>query len=1013
MKKEEKSNNRLFNFNFSRMRKLTLLLCALVAGLSCAMAQTSISGKVLMAENDEPVIGASIVVKGANASAITDIDGKFTIKIPEGASRTLVITYIGMEKQEVFARNGMVVRLASSDQTLDDVVIVGYQTIRKEAKTGSISTVKGDELSSIPETSVDKMLSGKMAGVSISSTNGQPGSTTQIRVRGSSSLQAGNEPLYVVDGIPIESGSTSALSNTVNPIALINPSDIASITVLKDAAAASIYGSRAANGVILITTKSGEAGKSKITLRARYGVSSIANDNDFGMANLQEYVQWQRDARRNAGHDVDNPASDYYFPEALAAGPSTNWLKELTQNAELQEYEVVASGGAGKTTYHSSLSYNKSEGIIPTVGFEKMQLRVNLDTELNKWIKMGARIHGGYMKQKDTTNGLIGGNGLGPSNPFFSGMALAPTQVAYNEDGSYNFDLPSMLNINPIAILYEQEQYDKQYKFNGSVYLDWKPIKQLTFRTNNSIEYATTNGRNYSPAFMNTASYGASLNTAIADYRILTTSNTIAYDDIFNDSHSLNILLGQEANAYVYSYLQGLSYHVNEQRPYHSVDVLTEDQYPRDGLSESAMVSFFGVAEYNYNARYYVKGSLRADGSSKFGPDRRWGLFWAASASWNMHNEAFFEDVKDVLNVMKFRYSYGVNGNDNIGLYAHYGLYGTGVYNGITAQLPAQLPNRDLTWETNKTHNIGVDFRLWDRFGGSIDWYTRRTEDMLVSAPLPYTTGFSSQTQNIGSLKNTGLEIQLDADILQTNDWKWTAGLNFAANRSEILELANGLEYMGSASIRNMVGEKFYTYWLYDYAGVNPQNGNALWRNEEGLLTENAEEARRINAGSPEPLWTGGFNTELAWRGLSLGIQLEARYGNKVFNNDRQLFEGDGTYADMNVWKGAMNYWKKPGDTNVLPKPVYDNTSRSDQTSTRYLEDGSYLRIKDITLAYSLPTKWTKKALMSGVRIYASALNLFTFHNMNYWDPEHGVGGSTIISYPLTRSMIVGVDITF
>ncbi len=994
------------------MRKLTLLLCALVAGISCAMAQTSISGKVLMAENDEPVIGASILVKGANASAITDIDGKFTIKIPEGASRTLVVTYIGMEKQEVFARNGMVVRLTSSDQTLDDVVVVGYQTIRKEAKTGSIATVKGDELSSIPETSVDKMLSGKMAGVSVSSTNGQPGSATTIRVRGTSSLGAANAPLYVVDGIPVESGSTNALSNSVNAIALINPSDIASITVLKDAAAASIYGSRAANGVILITTKSGEAGKSKVTLRARYGVSSMANDNDFGMADLQQYVQYQRDARINAGHDVDNPASDYYFPEALAAGPSTNWLKELTRNGELQEYEVIASGGAGKTTYHASLGYNKSEGIIPTVGFEKMQLRVNLDTELNKWLKFGARIHGGYMKQKDTQNGLLGGTGLAPSNPFYSGMALAPTMLAYNEDGSYNFDLPFVFNVNPIAVLHELEQYDKQYKFNGSVYLDWKPIKQLTFRTNNSIEYATTNGRVFNPAFMNTATYGATLNTVAVNYRLLTTSNTIAYDDIFNDAHSLNILLGQEANAYVYSYLQGISQQVNEQRPYHSVGIATENQYPRDGLVESSMVSFFGVAEYSYNGRYYVKGSLRTDGSSKFGPDRRWGLFWAASASWNLHNESFFENIKDVWNVMKIRYSYGVNGNDQIGDYAHYGLYGEGIYNGAVAQAPGQLQNRNLTWETNKTHNVGIDFRLWDRFGGSIDWYTRRTEDMLVSAPLPYTTGFGSQTQNIGSLKNTGLEVQLDADIIKTNDWKWTAGLNFSANRSKILFLANGLPYMGT-TLRNMVGEQLYTYWLYDYAGVNPQNGAALWRNDEGLLTEDPNEARRINAGSPEPLWIGGLNTELSWKGLSLSVQLESRYGNKVFNQDRQLFESDGSYGDQNIWKGAMNYWKKPGDTNVLPKPIYNNSTNSDQTSTRYLEDGSYLRIKDITLAYSLPAKWTKKALMSGVRVYASALNLFTFHNMNYWDPEHGTTGATIISYPLTRSMIVGVDITF
>lgn len=994
------------------MRKLTLLLCALLAGISLAVAQTSISGTVLTAEDDEPVIGASILVKGTNASTITDNDGKFSIKIPEGAGRTLVITYIGMERQEVFARNGMVVKLTSSDQALDDVVVVGYQTIRKEAKTGSIATVKGDDLASIPETSVDKMLSGKMAGVSVSSTNGQPGSAATIRVRGTSSIGAGSDPLYVVDGIPVESGNTGALSNSMNAIAMINASDIASVTVLKDAAAASIYGSRAANGVILITTKSGEAGKSKITARARYGVTTLANDNDFGMANLQEYIQYQRDARINAGYDVDNPASEYYFPLSLAAKGGTNWMKELTRNGSLQEYELIASGGTGKTTYYTSLSYNKTEGIVPTVGFEKMQVRANLDTELNKWLKVGTRINAGYMKVSDVQNSLLGDSGLAPSNPFYSGMALAPTMPAYNEDGSYNFDLPFVFNINPLAAIKGSDKYDKQYKFNGTAYLEWKPIKQLTFRTNNSVEYAYTNSRQFSPAFINKTSFGASLNTADVQYRLLTTSNTVTYDDLFNDVHSLNIMLGQEANTYEYSHNQAISYHVNEQRPYHSVGVSVEDQTAYDGLTQTAMVSFFGVAEYSYDGRYYIKGSLRTDGSSKFGPDRRWGTFWAASASWNIHNEAFMQDIKNVLNVLKLRYSYGVNGNDNIAAYAHYGLYSDIVYNGITGQLPSQLQNRKLTWETNKTHNIGVDFRLFDRLSGSIDWYTRRTEDMLIASPLPYTTGFSSQAQNVGQIRNSGIEVQLDADIFNTNDFKWTAGVNFSANRSKVLELAPGQDFIGT-SLRYVVGEQLYTYWLYDYAGVNPQNGNALWRNEEGLLTENSNDARRINAGSPEPLWTGGFNTELSWKGLSLGIQLEARYGNKVLNQDRSLFESDGYYGDQNIWKGALNYWKQPGDMNVLPKPVYNNASNSMQTSTRYLEDGSYLRIKDITLAYNLPSKWTKKALMSGVRIYASALNLYTFHNMNYWDPEHGTTGATVISYPMTRSMIVGVDITF
>lgn len=969
--------------------------------------KTSISqqnGKVTGTVEDAlgTVIGATVVVKGTTNGTTTDIDGRFTLEGVKKGS-ILQISFVGYTTKEVkyTGQSVLKIMLQEDTKTLDEVVVVGFGTQKKVNLTGSVGTVDSEALASRPVQNAVQALQGVVPGLQITTTSGALDNKMSMSIRGTGTIGDGSDasPLVLIDGMEGDINS-------------INPQDIENISILKDAAAASIYGSRAANGVILITTKSGEAGKSKITARARYGVSTLANDNDFGMANLEEYVQYQRDARINAGYNPDDPSSEYYFPQAMAGRRATNWMKELTRNGSLQEYELIASGGAGKTTYYTSLSYNKTNGIVPTVGFEKMQIRANLDTELNKWLKMGTRLHGGYMKVSDVQNSLLGDGGLAPTNPFYSGMALAPTMNAYNEDGSYNFDLPFVFNVNPIAAIREQDKYDKQYKFNGTVYLEWKPIKQLTFRTNNSIEYATTTSRAYSPAFVNTASYGASLNTAESQYRILTTSNTITYDDLFNDDHSLNVLIGQEANTYESSFLQGISYHVNQQRPYHSVGVSVEDQRVGDGLTEMAMVSFFGVAEYNYKGRYYVKGSIRTDGSSKFGPDRRWGTFWAASASWNIHNEDFMQDIKSVLNQLKLRYSYGVNGNDNIAAYAHYGLYSDIVYNGITGQLPSQLQNRKLTWETNKTHNIGIDFRLFDRLNGSIDWYTRRTEDMLIAAPLPYTTGFASQAQNVGKIRNSGVEVQLDAEIFNTNDFKWTAGVNFAANRSKVLELAPGQDFIGT-TLRYVKGEQLYTYWLYDYAGVNPQNGNALWRNEEGLLTENYGEARRINAGSPEPLWTGGFNTELSWKGISLGIQLEARYGNKVLNQDRSLFEADGSYGDSNIWKGAMNYWKKPGDTNVLPKPVYNNSSNSSAISTRYLEDGSYLRIKDITLAYSLPSKWTKKALMSGVRIYASALNLYTFHNMNYWDPEHGTSGATIISYPMTRSMIVGVDITF
>lgn len=1010
------------------MRKLTLFLYVLCLGVLSAMAQTRISGTVLSAEDDSPVMGASVLVKGGNATALTDIDGKFTIVIPQGASKTLVISFIGMEKAEVFARDGMVVRMNSASHSLDEVLVVGYGTQRREAKTGSITQVSGDELDAIPATSVDKMLSGKLAGVQIASTSGQPGSATSIRIRGTSSINAGNEPLYVVDGIPITSGSTSVASETMNAIALINPSDIASVTVLKDAAAASIYGSRAANGVILITTKTGskDNGKASVTLRARYGGTMLANDNDFGMMNLQQYVQYYRDAATNAGYDPDMPGSEYYMPLSAANGKGTDWMDLMTRTGQLQEYEAIVSGGNSKTNYYTSLSYSNHESIIVGNGFEKMQMRANMDSEINKWLKFGTRIQGGYMKSVDTAGGE-----LAPGNPFWSGMAGAPTLGMYNADGTFidyakeaeNFRngqstfrqdqinaMSLFFNINPLMAIRDMDKWDKQYKVYGTAYLEWKPIKQLTFKTNNSVEFAATEAHIYYPHYILESASGNALNSATQFNSMFTTSNTITYNDVFADDHYLNVMVGQEAYALKYWWLMGSSQQVDADYKYHSSVASKEYSSVSDGLSNATMVSFFAMADYNYASKYYLQLALRTDGSSKFGADNRWGTFWAIGASWNMHNENFLKDVS-WLNQLKLRYSYGVNGNDDIGFYQHYGLYGVGSYNGVNISVPGQLPNKDLTWELNKTHNVGIDFRIFDRLNVTVEWYTRKTEDMLLATAIPTTTGFSSIMKNAGSIRNNGVEVQLDATIFDTNDFQWTAGLNFAANRSKVLDL-NGQEYLGS-SIRYVVGKSLMNYYLYDYAGVNPMNGNALWRDEQGQLTEDAASARRVYAGSPEPKWFGGFNTNLTWKGLSLDIQLEAKYGNKVYNNDRGVYESDGSIAIQNLWKGAANYWKKPGDTNCLPKPIMNNSTNSSQLSTRYVEDGSYLRIKDVTLAYTLPQKWTKKALMNNVRFYVSALNLYTFHNMNYWDPEHGMTGSTLVTYPMTRSVIGGIDITF
>lgn len=993
------------------MRKLTMFLCALLVGVTSAMAQKTITGTVISADDDLPVFGASVLVKGTNSSAITDADGHFSIKLPDG-SKTLVISYIGMEKTEAFARDGMVVKL-SSTTTLDEVIVVGYGVQSREAKTGAVVQVSGDELASIPATSVDQMLQGKMAGVQITSSNGQPGAATSIRVRGTSSLSAGNAPLYVVDGIPVMSGDISGgAAESTNAIALISPSDIASITVLKDAAAASIYGSRAANGVILITTKSGKnnEGKARISARVRGGVTTLANDNNYRVMHGDEWVDYQRAAIINAGMNPDDPASgSYYMPLGMKAQKWNYWMDELTRTGTLQEYEVNAQGGNDKTNYFASLAYNNTQGVTYGSDYQNIRMRVNVDSQLNKWLKFGARVNGGYIHMTgESTNQA---DTWTYTNPFFAGVVMPPFYSVYNEDGTFNFDLPMYNDINPLAYAYDKNTYDEHFKMNGSMYLEWKPIRQLTFKTNNSVELLFTRNYSFEPGYMTTTDQNF-VGGGNSQYRNVTTSNTAVYEDTFNEEHYLRVLLGQE---YYFTKSFGDSYaarEVNELLPF--PDNAPQSTYQLGYSSvEDKMLSFFGVADYNYKQRYYLQASIRGDGSSLFGENKRWGLFWSVGASWNIDKEAFMQDA-EWLNQLKLRYSYGVNGNNNIGAYLAYALYGTGVYNGVNGSAPINLPNPDLTWETNLAHNVGVDFRFWDRFSGTLEYYHRTTEDMLLATPIPLTTGFGSMTKNVGSLLNQGFEAQLGVDIFNTNDFQWTFGVNFSLNKSKVIDIA-GNEYLSLGNgIRAYEGEQLMQFFLYDYAGVNPVNGEGLWYDENGNITTDFNSARRVRCGSPEPIATGGFNTALNWNGIDFSANFEYKIGNMLLYPDHQLIWNDGATFGYNQLAVASNYWKNIGDTGVSPKPIANNGSSSAYTySTRFLERGDYLRIKDVTLGYTLPQKWTKKAAMSNVRIYLSGYNLFTFHDATYWDPERGVSGVSLGQYPTTKSFVVGLDISF
>ena len=1000
----------------------TIALCLFIS-IGAALAQTiKVSGTVTDAANGEPVVGAAVQLKGSSSTyALTDDLGNYQLSVPSNG--TLSVSCLGFLPTEmpVSGRTLLNISLRPDTQTLDDVIVVAYGTVRREANTGSVASVKNEQLAQAPATSVDKMLSGKMAGVSITSGSGQPGSTSTIRVRGTSSINAGNEPLWVVDGIPVMSSDYRQLSSVGvgggSSSTFLNPNDIESITVLKDAAAASVYGSRAANGVILVTTKSGKSGKAKFTARAKFGAQQLINDNNLRPLTGEELLEYRRVCAVNAGYNPDDPTSQYYFPYTLLKDGTTNWYKELTRMGSMQEYEVNATGGTDKASYYSSLAYHKNKGVFYGVDYERFTARVNADVKLTSKLSTGARINASL---SDSNSGQMGN--LYYSNPQYAMWGILPWTPFKNEDGSYNVDIPENSNTNPRANAEYDIYNDKDYRLQGSLYLEWKPIPQLSFKTTDGIEFLYESSKQYWAPETNEGSTTLWL-IGTKDVRY-TTSNTITYDDKFGD-HSVRVLVGQEAMTDTYDYLGGQSPNVDPLIPYPTTSTAAQDEVLYN-FSEESMLSFFGVADYNYLNKYYLQASLRADGSSLFGSDNRWGVFWSVGGSWNISKENFMRNSNHWLSALKLRASYGVNGNNNISAYRAYGIYTTATYANLVGMVPSRPSNPELSWEKNKTWNVGLDFGFFDdRLTGSVDVYQRKTDDMLLSKQVPYTTGFASNFMNIGSIRNRGVEFQLEGVLLRKNDWLWTAGFNVAFNRSKVLDLGDS-EFLSVSDSRvsssssnsgtpaRIVKDKsLYTFYLRDWYGVNPSTGAGLWYDEDGKLTSDVNKARYVYKGSPEPKATGGFNTSLSWKGFNLSAFFEFVAGNKAVASNTYI--DDGYDMTTNSSTAALNYWKKPGDTGVTPKPVAGQPGRYFVGySTRFLQDGSYLRIKDVTLSYSLPEVALKTIGMKGVRVYVSALNPYTFHNLMALDPEIGpMGYSLGAAHSMVKTFVGGVELSF
>ena len=990
-------------------RNLLLMFAFLLASIGIASAQETITVTgTVVDEADKPVAGAYVLVNGTTIGTITDAEGRFGIKAVPADAKEIIVTFLGMSTASAAVSTEPLHIVMKADATyLEDVVVVAYGSARREAMTGSVTAVKGDQIASVPVASVDKALAGKLAGVSVTSSTGQPGSSSSIRIRGTSSINASKNPLWVIDGIPVLTGdiANSSVGDAQSSLMTsLNPNDIESITVLKDAAAAAVYGSRAANGVILVTTKSGKEGRATFDARVKCGVQWFQNDNGFRMMSAEELLGFQRQAVINAGLDPDDPAGTYYRPMSLLTGELTNWMDHMTKLGSIQEYEISARGGNNKAKYFSSASYHRNDGVVYGTNYQKAQARVNADFKLLQNLETGVRLNLAFTDQDNAPT-----DGFAYENPIFAGMHILPWTPKYNEDGSHHLPA-SNSNKNPRASADWNEKLLRSYRLNGTMYLKWEPVKNLVAETKNSVEAVFSEQRLY---YSEKAGYDNIIQHIDNQIFQLTTSNTINYANVFGGYHSFRALVGQEATRYIQDQNYFEAWGVNPDIPY----AQTADQSKtsvEQAKTRDTMLSFFGIVDYNYDNKYFVQATVRGDGSSLFGAKNKWGAFWSASASWNLSNESWMADIRNI-DILKIRASYGLNGNNGIAAYRAYGKYGSALYNGIAGMLPSSPENQELSWEKNETWNVGVDFGFFGRLRGSIDVYDRITKDMLLNKSVPQTSGFSSNFMNTGKMRNSGVEFQIDGDVISTSDILWNIGFNIAYNKTEILDLGGEQKIEAATWLHHVVGKSMYSYYLSDYYGVNPSNGEALWVTEEGKLTNDYNKARKYYAGSPEPKFVGGFNTAFTWKGLSLSAFFEYKIGNKILPmNESRYLMSDGAVMNMNQMADALNYWKKPGDTHCNPKPVAGNSSNSnDFEIDRWVQDGSYLRLKDVTVSYALSQAAVKKIRVKGLRFYVSGLNLYTFSDVTAYDPEAGATGVVDAIYPFAKTVVGGIELTF
>ena len=988
--------------------RLTMILACLFLSIGMALAQTRVTGVVTSSEDGEPVIGASVKVKGAAVGAVTDMDGMFTLEVKPGTE--LTISYLGMTPKTVKAANNMRVVLEPDNKTLQEVVVTGYGSARKLGTiAGSVETVSSDKLANRPVANIGDALQGQVSGVQVFTSSGEPSATTSMRVRGVTSLYATTEPLFILDGSEISQ----------NTFLSLNPNDVESMTVLKDASATAIYGSRAANGVVIITTKRGKFGEApSVVVSAQYGISQLANDNTT-MMNANEWLEFQEVVNPDLQYNKSYLARKDYYKRT---GISTDWKKILFGDSK-PTYQIDASvrGGTQNVNYLVSFSHYNAQGIMDDSKMRRETIRSNVEININPWLKVSSNTNLAFTTAETTA---FGGSGNSVYNKTFAARIYLPTQSYYKVIGLdtndyanstfegygerlYFFD--QMKYYNPYWLSEVQPAANDRIRINENLFVNINPIKGLNIRSaigldaNDYRSHARQlNTMDIDPNVFKTGSTSRSMSRF---YRY-TVTNTAEYKFNINKKHDVTALLGQETMT---SHTEAFSA---------SVAGLTDNRVltlnaaaqkyvnvPGESVSDEVRNSWFAMLNYGYDGRYYIDLSGRRDGSSLFAANHRWATFGAAAFLWNVTGEKFMESTQDWLNDLQFKVSYGSTGNSGISAYQALGLVGdAGAYYNTSAIAPARPSNDNLTWETVSTFNLALSGKLFNRYSFDLEFYNKVTSNMLVMVPKSYTTGFTSSYGNVASLFNRGVDFTIGVDILKGKDWNWNVKVNGNYNYNRITKLFEGQDSYDIGMTRleknHAFGEFYYVRWSH----VDPRDGKNVWLDKYGNETKIYSEDDRVMMAP----WSGGLSSTLSWKGLQLDVQFTGMFGRYLFNNERFFTENPTFASSNNQTVNMKNMWQKPGDITDIA-----GVNSEVHSDTHLLENASFVRLKFLQLSYNLPQNWlSKTGFLKNAKVYFVTRNLLTFTGFSGYDPEMD-GFSTIGDYPNTRQFSFGAQFTF